>query len=51
MKKTIHLGDNTKSNYIEILEEEQKQIDPPMEYTNTGNGYIERVASILSLHF
>lgn len=30
MKKTISLGDSTKSNYIEILEEEQKQIDPPM---------------------
>lgn len=30
MKKTISLGDNTKSNYIEILEEEQTQIDPPM---------------------
>lgn len=32
MKKTISLGDSTKSNYIEILEEEQKQIDPPMRH-------------------
>lgn len=30
MKKTISLGDDTKSNYVEILEEEQKQTDPPM---------------------
>lgn len=30
MKKTISLGNNTKSNDIEILEEEQKQIDPHM---------------------